>query len=70
MLLKHAVHTLHMAAEVDHTEGVVDSADELLLDMGKLTAAEQGQVLHVFVLTAILDGRLALQPVPLTVRLS
>jgi hypothetical protein len=56
VLLKHAVHTLHMASEVDHTEGVVDSADDLLLDMGKLTMAEQGQVLQVFVLTAILDG--------------
>jgi Ca2+-binding EF-hand superfamily protein len=56
VLLKHAVHTLHMAGEVDHTSGLVDSELDFLGNMGKLSCHEQGQCMQVFVLTAILDG--------------
>ena len=56
VLLKHAVHVLRMSKEVDGTEGIVDSAFLFVQDMSSLSAPEQGQVLQVFVLTAILDG--------------
>ena len=56
VLLKHAVHTLHMSAEVDHTTDLVDSELDFLGSMGQLSCKEQGQCMQVFVLTAILDG--------------
>lgn len=59
MLLKHAVHSLHMANNVDHTQGVVDSIDDFITDMATLSTAEQGAVLQVFVLTIILDGHMS-----------
>ena len=56
VLLKHAVHTLHMSAEVDDTTDLVDSEHEFLARMGELSCKEQGQCMQVFVLAAILDG--------------
>jgi hypothetical protein len=57
VLLKHAVHTLHMSKEVDHTTGYVDSETDFLESIGELPPHEQAQCLQVFVLTVILDGR-------------
>jgi Ca2+-binding EF-hand superfamily protein len=56
VLLKHAVHTLHMSNEVDHTSGYVDSEADFLDHIGELSPHEQAQCLQVFVLTVILDG--------------
>lgn len=56
VLLKHAVHTLRMSAEVDNTIGYVDSEHDYLENMGELTSRQQGQCLQVFVLATILDG--------------
>ena len=56
VLLKHAVHSLHMAAEVDGTEHYVDNVEYFLADMTQLSAREQGCVVQLFVLTSILDG--------------
>ena len=56
VLLKHAVHTLHMAGEVDDTRGFIDCEHLFLESMGELSIKEQGQCLQVFVLAAILDG--------------
>eukprot|EP01052_Picozoa_sp_SAG31_P016426 SAG31_NODE_1089_length_9972_cov_4.602856_7_plen_112_part_00 len=59
MLLKHAVHSLHMANNVDHTQGVVDSIGDFITDLPSLSSVEQGAVLQVFVLTIILDGHMS-----------
>lgn len=56
VLLKHAVHTLRMSAEVDNTIGYVDSEHDFIANMGQLSCKEQGQCLQVFVLATILDG--------------
>lgn len=56
VLLKHAVHSLHMAAEVDDSSDLIDSEQEFLARIGELPWREQGQCMQVFVLAAILDG--------------
>ena len=59
ILLKHAVHMLHMANTVDKTEHVVDNVDAFLEELPNLTEAEQSKVVQVFLLTVILDGSVA-----------
>ena len=57
VLLRHAVHALHMSSEVDETEGIVDDVETFLREMPKLPPVEQGKVLQVFVLASVLDGQ-------------